>query len=84
MIRPVDCDVHHAVPDLSALFPFLADRWVDYCVRAVSTVSIPRSIQWVYRCRPGQRPGAAVARPDPTRTRCAPMYSTGPVLVTRS
>ncbi|MDT7711017.1 MAG: uncharacterized protein QOG20_6624 [Pseudonocardiales bacterium] len=30
----VDCDVHNAVPDLSALFPFLSDRWVDYCVES--------------------------------------------------
>lgn len=30
----VDCDVHHAVPTLSALFPFLPDRWVDYCVES--------------------------------------------------
>lgn len=27
----VDCDVHNAVPRLSALFPFLPDLWVDYC-----------------------------------------------------
>lgn len=30
----VDCDVHHAVPELSALFPFLPDRWADYCVES--------------------------------------------------
>lgn len=31
---PVDCDVHPAVPGLSALFPFLSQRWVDYCVES--------------------------------------------------
>lgn len=31
---PVDCDVHPAVPNLSALFPFLSERWVDYCVES--------------------------------------------------
>ncbi|MBW0089597.1 amidohydrolase family protein [Pseudonocardia sp. KRD-184] len=30
----VDCDVHPAVPHLSALFPFLPQRWVDYCVES--------------------------------------------------
>lgn len=28
----IDCDVHHSVPTLSALFPYLPDRWRDYCV----------------------------------------------------
>jgi uncharacterized protein len=30
----VDCDVHPAVPGISALFPFLPQRWVDYCVES--------------------------------------------------
>ncbi|MHA6792051.1 amidohydrolase family protein [Pseudonocardia bannensis] len=30
----IDCDVHNAVPDISALFAFLPDRWVDYCVES--------------------------------------------------
>ncbi len=33
-VAAVDCDVHHAVPDLPALFPFLPDRWVDFCVES--------------------------------------------------
>jgi predicted TIM-barrel fold metal-dependent hydrolase len=28
----VDCDVHNAVPQISALFPYLPERWQDYCV----------------------------------------------------
>ncbi|MCI2417334.1 amidohydrolase [Saccharopolyspora sp. K220] len=28
----IDCDVHHAVPEISALFPYLPSRWSDYCV----------------------------------------------------
>lgn len=28
----VDCDVHNAVPEIAALFPYLPDRWRDYCV----------------------------------------------------
>lgn len=28
----IDCDVHNAVPDVSALFAFLPERWSDYCV----------------------------------------------------
>jgi predicted TIM-barrel fold metal-dependent hydrolase len=30
----IDCDVHPAVPEISALFPFLSQRWVDYCVES--------------------------------------------------
>ena len=30
----VDCDVHNAVPRLAALFPYLPERWVDYCVES--------------------------------------------------
>jgi len=33
-VSAVDCDVHHTVSDLSALFPFLPDRWVDFCVES--------------------------------------------------
>lgn len=29
-LRRVDCDVHHALPDLDALKPFLAPRWWDH------------------------------------------------------
>ncbi|MQA09372.1 MAG: amidohydrolase family protein [Pseudonocardiaceae bacterium] len=28
----IDCDVHNAVPDISALFAYLPTRWSDYCV----------------------------------------------------
>lgn len=28
----IDCDVHNAVPTISALFPYLPERWSDYCV----------------------------------------------------
>ncbi|GCL71970.1 amidohydrolase family protein [Paenibacillus naphthalenovorans] len=28
----IDCDVHHAVPSIQALFPYLTDRWRDYIV----------------------------------------------------
>jgi uncharacterized protein len=28
----VDCDVHNAVPRISELFPYLPERWQDYCV----------------------------------------------------
>lgn len=27
----IDVDVHNAVPTIAALFPFLEERWVDYC-----------------------------------------------------
>jgi uncharacterized protein len=32
MIRPIDCDVHNAVPAIADLFAFLPGRWQDYCV----------------------------------------------------
>jgi uncharacterized protein len=36
----IDCDVHHAVPDISALFPYLPQRWTDYCVEhAIDSLS---------------------------------------------
>lgn len=28
----IDCDVHNAVPEISALFPYLPERWQDYCI----------------------------------------------------
>lgn len=28
----IDVDSHNAVPDISALFPYLSDQWRDYCV----------------------------------------------------
>jgi predicted TIM-barrel fold metal-dependent hydrolase len=28
----IDCDVHHAVAAISDLFPYLPQRWQDYCV----------------------------------------------------
>jgi predicted TIM-barrel fold metal-dependent hydrolase len=31
-VNGVDCDVHNAVPRISALFPYLPERWQDYCV----------------------------------------------------
>lgn len=40
MSAAVDCDVHHSVPDISALFPYLPQRWSDYCVEhAVDTLA---------------------------------------------
>src|SRR5437016_3510621 len=40
MTARVDCDVHHTVPDISALFPYLPQRWSDYCVEhAVDTLA---------------------------------------------
>lgn len=32
MTAAIDCDVHNTVPEISALFPFLPERWQDYCV----------------------------------------------------
>lgn len=32
MSAAVDCDVHNAVPEIAALFPYLPERWRDYCV----------------------------------------------------
>ncbi|MBP1934253.1 amidohydrolase family protein [Ammoniphilus resinae] len=26
----IDCDVHHAVPSMAALYPYLSERWRDY------------------------------------------------------
>lgn len=26
----IDCDVHHSVPSIEALYPYLSDRWCDY------------------------------------------------------
>jgi hypothetical protein len=28
----IDCDVHNAVDDIAELFPYLPQRWSDYCV----------------------------------------------------
>ncbi|NMH96368.1 amidohydrolase family protein [Pseudonocardia acidicola] len=60
MVAAIDVDVHHAVPGISALFPHLPDRWIDYCVEgriegfapAFYPPGMPLS------ARPGARPAA--------------------------
>ncbi|WP_214367556.1 amidohydrolase family protein [Pseudonocardia sp. H11422] len=42
-IGTIDCDVHNAVAEISELFPYLPERWADYCVEHGVTGLAPAS-----------------------------------------
>ncbi|MQA85058.1 MAG: amidohydrolase family protein [Streptosporangiales bacterium] len=59
-IRPIDCDVHNAVPSIEVLYPYLEDHWRDYLVeRGVTSLEpnyYPRGLP--ISCLPGARPSS--------------------------
>ncbi|MCW0214300.1 MAG: amidohydrolase family protein [Pseudonocardia sp.] len=75
----VDCDVHNAVPRLSALFPFLPDSWVDYCretgVEGFDPAFYPPGAP--LSARPGSRVGDGPPGSDPDVVRAHVLDATG-------
>lgn len=56
--RVIDCDLHNELPSLRALYPYLADHWVDYCEESAfvgpDANDYPRGA--AITARPGSRP----------------------------
>ncbi|MHA6795470.1 amidohydrolase family protein [Pseudonocardia bannensis] len=67
----IDCDVHNAVPDIAELFPFLPDRWRDYCVEhgvtSLAPASYPSKVP--LSATPESRGGPGPAGSDPDLVR---------------
>ncbi|HZZ48180.1 MAG TPA: amidohydrolase family protein [Pseudonocardia sp.] len=66
----VDCDVHNTVPHLSELFPYLPERWRDYCVehgvQSLETALYPPGVD--FSARPEAREEASPPGSDPEVT----------------
>ena len=60
-ITPIDCDIHPAVPKLTALLPYLSDHWADTVVQRglteLNTASYPDNAPLT--ARPEWRPAGA-------------------------
>jgi uncharacterized protein len=42
----IDCDVHAHVPSLEALFPYMEDQWVEFCIER--KIAEPQALAGVY------------------------------------
>ncbi|NMH99781.1 amidohydrolase family protein [Pseudonocardia acidicola] len=66
-IGAIDCDVHNAVADIAELFPYLPERWRDYCVEHGVTSLAPASYpsKVALSATPESRAGGGPAASDP-------------------
>ena len=77
---PIDCDVHPAVPSLSALMPYLDDLWRDTVVRRgmdeLNTISYPSRSPLTVRADWRDDAGKAATTPHALATQALEPFGT--------